>query len=289
VVTCRICGRKFKSEQALGGHVSHAHRATPNKSVETSRENSNHEMAEIKVEESDTDIEESDNGEEISTGEEIRDYISKGYGYEHLTKNFGFSPRSVRREMEKFILPDQGPPEQDKGKETMPAVYKKDERAKPEVLLRDCIDGSLEDEWELRGMMKLRAAILLAGELTNIATAAIKPVLEMMKETRLEQDAAAARAKESSIEVAERAAVQGANLLAERVIPEVQALMEKQRPAPAGATVHERMFGPLADMMGQQMKNMFGGMFGMGGGQAQPGQSPQMTDEERKAIFGGGT
>jgi hypothetical protein len=44
----------------------------------------------------------------------------------------------------------------------------------------------------------------------------------------------------------------------------------------------------MADMIGQQMKNMFGGMFGMGGGQGQPGQSPQMTDEERAAIFGGG-
>ncbi|MCL0091121.1 hypothetical protein M1O13_04020 [Dehalococcoidia bacterium] len=110
MVICKICGRKLKSREALGGHMSTAHPATPNESVKTLGENSKPETVQAEVEERDTGVEKPDTGEEISRGEEIRGYISKGYDYEQLTKRFGFDPRSVQREMEKVIPPASSPP-----------------------------------------------------------------------------------------------------------------------------------------------------------------------------------
>jgi len=232
--------------------------------------------------------------------EQIRHYLKKGYTFDYLVGKLHFNKSSVRD-----VIDRENPPEVKRGKTTIgdsfPLMRKTGgggEIATPEALLREYTDGGRDDQLELRGMMKFRAAMLAIMDLVSIQKGIaeadairLRPILELMKETRVEQDAAAARAKESNIEIAERAAYEGARRLAEQVVPEVRTLMEKQKPAPGGLTMHERMFGPIADMMGKQIGNIFSGMFG--GGQSQPGQqSPssqfgQMTEEEREAIFGG--
>ena len=249
-----------------------------------------------------------DKDKELGVMDSIRELRKRGYSPKQVREQFEYPRQTVDQVFAEYIPPegkvDEARLDQDKKREMAPAVYKKDERTNPEVLLRGLADGDHEAELEFRGMMKLRAAMLMVMDLMSIQRTAaeadalrIKPILDLMKETRLEQDAAAARAKESSVEIADRAAYEGARLLAEQMMPEVRTLMEKQRPAPAGKTIHERMFGTIADMMGQQLGNMFASMFGIGGGQPQPRQpgqqqSPssqfdQMTDEER-ALFSGG-
>lgn len=88
--------------------------------------------------------------------------------------------------MEKFVRPAS---EED---HSLPATYKRTEAINPEALLRRYSDGSYEDELELRGMVKLRAAMLMVMDLINMRKAdaeafalEVKPVLDLMKETRL--------------------------------------------------------------------------------------------------------
>ncbi|MEL7562572.1 hypothetical protein [Dehalogenimonas sp. 4OHTPN] len=83
----------------------------------------------------------------------------------------------------------------------------------PEAVLRQYMGGTPEEETELRAIMKFRAAMLMVMDLVNIQKGSAEadakrmiPILSLMKETREEQDAAAARAKASSEEIADRAA-----------------------------------------------------------------------------------
>jgi hypothetical protein len=128
--------------------------------------------------------------EDESEGAEIRERIARGYNYEQLTKQFGFHPRSVRREMDKMIPPAS------EGDSNLPATYKQTEVINPEALLRRYADGSYEDELELRGMVKLRAAMLMVMDLANIQKTMaeaeakrLEPLLKVLREGRDELDA----------------------------------------------------------------------------------------------------
>lgn len=83
----------------------------------------------------------------------------------------------------------------------------------PEAVLKKYMGSTPEEEVELKAIMKFRAAMLMVMDLVNIQKGTaeadarrMEPILRLMKETREEQDAAAARAKASSEEIAERAA-----------------------------------------------------------------------------------
>jgi hypothetical protein len=83
----------------------------------------------------------------------------------------------------------------------------------PEAVLKQYMGGTPEGEVELKAIMKFRAAMLMVMDLVNIQKGSaeadakrMEPILRLMKETREEQDAAAARAKASSEDIAERAA-----------------------------------------------------------------------------------
>ena len=83
----------------------------------------------------------------------------------------------------------------------------------PEAVLRQYMGGTPDGELELRAIMKFRAAMLMVMDLVTIQKGSaeadakrMEPVLRLMKETREEQDAAAARAKASSEDIADRAA-----------------------------------------------------------------------------------
>lgn len=302
--TCSVCSKKFKTMQALGGHMSTAHAhdkpegqhlvepAPPGQPTDHVREGGDVPESNTSEPSETEGVVESvskepsqtqPSGEELGVMDSIRELRNRGYSPKQVREQFEYPRQTVDQVFAEYIPPeakvDETSLDQDKKREMAPAVYKKDERSNPEVLLGQLANGNYEAQLEYRGMMKLRAAMLMVIDLTSIQKAAaeadairLRPILDLMKETRAEQDAAAARAKESNVEIAERAAVGGADLLAERVVPEIRTMMEKQKPASPGTTAQDRMFGPMADMMGQQMGNMFGRMFGMGGGQSQPGQ-----------------
>jgi len=93
-------------------------------------------------------------------------------------------------------------------------------------------------------------------------------------------------AKDSSKEMAQEAAQQAASETAQQMAQYLDRKIEKAKePAPAAEapTIADRMLGPMADVAGKQMANMFGKMFGgMFGGSAQnqPGQPIQETQAD---------
>jgi len=116
------------------------------------------------------------------------------------------------------------------------------------------------------------------------------PILSLMKETREEQDAAAARAKASSEEVADRAAQETAGQLYEVIN------QNNVRITDSINQIRQAMGGkednPLAQLLNsmqsmQQMMQMFGvsmpGMQGaQGGGQAGQWQPPPITRKKKE-------
>jgi len=281
---CKLCGKKFKSANALGGHMANAH--PRNQSVAPAQINNPEPNQEAQATETES--------EEEGVGIEIRNCLNQGYNFEELTKQFGFSPRSVRREMEKFVRPAS---EQN----NMPVTYKQTEVINPEAVLRRYTDGSYEDEIELRGMMKLRAAMLMVMDLVNIQKGEaeadarrVEPILRMMKEGREEMDAAARRAKESNVEIAERAAYDTATHLSQVIsqnnaritdsISQIRQAMGGKEDNPLGQVLNS-----MQSM--QQMMSMFGismpGMSGPQGGAPEPWQPPPITRRKRNETEGG--
>ncbi len=267
--TCRICKRTFKSKDALGGHMSGAH---PREQAEAPADEL---MNGNKEGEPGTTPAGKAGQEDNGVGAEIREYLAKGYGFEQLTKELHFGDKSVRREMAKVIPPSNHNNE-------LPMVIKEKEIMSPEAVLRYYADGSYEDELELRGMMKLRAAMLMVMELANLqrmtAEADVKrftPMLEMLKESRSELDAAAARAKDSNVEIAERAAFEVAQGMKGAFSAEMQSLRAALPGEPATPD-------PMAAMMAEAMKPVFGQLmqtmmkpFMKGQGAAPSPQQPQ--------------
>lgn len=281
---CKLCQKKFKSARALGGHMSSAH---PKGQIVVPSQSGNPEPDQAA---------ETDQGDE-GIGVEIRTYLGQGYNFEELTRQFGFSPRSVRREMEKFVRPAS---EQDNH---LPVTYKQSEILNPEAVLRRYTDGSYEDEIELRGMMKLRAAMLMVMDLVNIQKGEadadarrVEPILKMMKEGREEMDAAARRAKDSSVEIADKAAYETASQLSQVIAQnnvKITDSMNQIRQAMGGK--EENPLGQILNSMQslQQMMGMFGismpGMPGQQGGAppVEPWQPPPITHRKRNEPQGG--
>jgi hypothetical protein len=171
----------------------------------------------------------------------------------------------------------------------------------PEAVLTEYMGGGTpEEQLELRAIMKFRAAMLMVMDLVNVQKGSaeadakrMEPILRLMKETREEQDAAAQRAKESNIEIAERAADETAGQLSQVIV------QNNAKIADSINQIRQAMGGkednPLGQMLNamqsmQQMMQMFGvAMPGMGGA---PGGGPQyqlppITHRKRNEIEGG--
>jgi hypothetical protein len=158
----------------------------------------------------------------------------------------------------------------------------------PEAVLRQYMGGSTpEEQLELRAIMKFRAAMLMVMDLVDIQKGSaeadakrLMPILALMKETREEQDAAAARAKASSEEIADRAAHETAGQLLGALSQnnaQVSGSLEQIRQMLSGKS--DDPFSRLLNMMQsmQQMAQMFGmPMPGMvpGAPGGQPGFQP---------------
>ena len=173
----------------------------------------------------------------------------------------------------------------------------------PEAVLRQYMGGTPEEELELRAIMKFRAAMLMVMDLVNIQKGSaeadakrMEPILRLMKETREEQDAAAQRARESNIEIADRAAYETANQLSQVIsqnntritdsINQIRQAMGGKEDNPLG-----QVLNAMQSM--QQLMQMFGismpGMPGAPGGgpAAQQWQPPPITHRKRNESKGG--
>ena len=176
----------------------------------------------------------------------------------------------------------------------------------PEEVLRQYMGGTPDGEIELRAIMKFRAAMLMVMDLVNVQKGTaeadakrMEPILRLMKETREEQDAAAHRAKESNVEIADKAAYETAAQLAEVITQNNAKITEsinQIRQAMGGK--EENPLGQVLNSMQsmQQMMQMFGitmpGMAGMpgqaaGGAPAQQWQPPAITHRKRNETEGG--
>ena len=193
--------------------------------------------------------------------------------------------------------------EDDKADGRFPMVRKMGggvEAIAPEAVLTQYMGGSTpEERLELRAIMKFRAAMLMVMDLVDIQKSSAEadakrliPILSLMKETREEQDAAAARAKASSEDIADRAAHETAGQLLGALSQnnaQVSGSLEQIRQMLAGKS--DDPFSRLINMMQsmQQMAQMFGmplpGMMpGAQGGQGgfQPSAEPHPI--ERHSI-----
>jgi transposase len=138
----------------------------------------------------------------------------------------------------------------------------------PEAVLVQYMGGSDAELAELKAIMKFRAAMLMVMDLVDIQKGLaeadarrMEPVLKLMKETREEQDAAAARAKASSEEIADRAAQATAGQLYEAINQnqgQVNSSLEKIKQMIGGQSSDP--FSQMVSMMQsmQQMSSMFG-------------------------------
>ncbi len=183
--------------------------------------------------------------EEETQSEQIQRHLKQGFTLRQLTDKLGFKETTVRQEMVKLIAPGgEKVVEEAAVNDGIPMTRKVGsgmEVLNPEAVLRRYTDGSIEDEIELRGMMKLRAAMLMVMDLVSIQKEAaeadarrIRPVLDLMKEAREEQDAAAQRARASNLEIADKAAYETAGQLSQVISQNNTRITRLDRPNPAG-------------------------------------------------------
>jgi hypothetical protein len=217
--------------------------------------------------------------------------------------------RSIIRE--ELKLAHDSEEEEDKEKEKLdgqfPVIRKMGggmEAIAPEAVLRQYMGGSTpEEQLELRAIMKFRAAMLMVMDLVAIQKGSAEadaermtPILRLMKETREEQDAAAHRAKESNVEIANQAAFETATQLSQVIsqnnaritdsINQIRQAMGGKEENPLGQVLNS-----IQSM--QQMMQMFGiSMPGMpgpqgGGPPAQQWQPPPIIRRKRNESQGG--
>jgi len=306
MIKCKICGREFKTPQALGGHMRSAHQEEPQEEVnqlENLEENENIEEPNDEAAR-ETDLVPA----EVSQSEQIRSYIKQGFTVKQLNSQFGFSESTIRQEIAKLVKPE-GEAIDDKAKHqenAWPIIRKMGGGAEvisPEAVLRQYMGGTPEEELELRAIMKFRAAMLMVMDLVNVQkntaeadAKRMEPILRLMKETREEQDAAAHRAKESNVEIADRAAYETATQLSQVIS------QNNSRITDSINQIRQAMGGkeenPLGQVLNsiqslQQMMQMFGinmpGTAGVQGGgpPAEQWQPPAITHRKRNETQGG--
>jgi len=300
--TCKVCGKKFKASTELGGHMSSAHGR--NKTEDTIPQNP--EPAEVATETKSEEAPQEQpelSGEDPGVMKNIRDLMSQGYTPKQVKEQFGYARRTVDQVAAEFIEPE-GKPSDSNSEPGLPVTTKGTEIITPEAIMQRLANGSQDWHLRLEGMMLLRAAQRMNRddiEMTRMQAEAdatrIRPILELMKETRLEQDAAAQRAKESNTEIAERAAYETAGQLSQVITQNNARITEsinQIRQAMGGK--EDNPLGQVLNSMQsmQQMMQMFGvSMPGMPGAQgggpppAAPWQPPPITHRKRNESQGG--
>ncbi|MFC1930655.1 C2H2-type zinc finger protein [Chloroflexota bacterium] len=310
MLTCKICGREFKSPQALGGHMRGGHKKDPQEDTGSNNYLGDPEDIAESIETIEEPVKETALvPEEASKAEQIRTYLKQGFTIKQLTDRFGFSETTIRQEIAKVVRPE-GEAIDDKAKQqdnVWPVVRKMGggmEIMSPEAVLRQYMGGGTpEEQLELRAIMKFRAAMLMVMDLVNVQKGSaeadakrMEPILRLMKETREEQDAAAQRAKASSEEIADRAAYETAGQLSQVIsqnntritdsINQIRQAMGGKEENPLGQVLNS--IQSLQQMMGMFGISMPGMPGAQGGGPpADQWQPPSITHRKRNETEGG--
>lgn len=166
-------------------------------------------------EENQNDVVEILEDDQLSEADKIRALSEMGFSRKQLVEEFNFSRSLVYRTLPVHAEARNGGKKDDPRDDGLPVLRKMGggmDVVTPEAVLRRYMDGE-DEQRELRGMMKLRAAMLMVMDLVNILKGEaeadarrLEPILRLMQETRAEQDAAAQRAKGSTAEIAQQAA-----------------------------------------------------------------------------------
>ncbi len=298
--TCKVCGKKFKASTELGGHMSSAHGRNRVEGA-TTQDTEPDKIAIHPEEPAETSLEPTT--DDPGVRENIRSLMRQGYTPKQVKEQFGYARRTVDQVAAEFIEPE-GKPNDTTGDPGLPVTVKGTEIITPESIMQRLADGSHDWHLRLEGMMLLRAAQKMNRddiEMVRMQAEAdaklIEPILKLMKETREEQDAAAARAKASSEEIADRAAYETASQLSQVIS------QNNTRITDSINQVRQELSGkredPLSQLLGmmqsmQQMAQMFGlampGMVpGQPGGAQQSWQPPaikrhKLNEKEDKNV-----
>jgi len=219
--------------------------------------------------------------ESIDEKDEINRLLDEGYSVKQII-DLGFKRRTAYHYAKKRVKPENEPAsgndttavgQASKGRYDMMKLGSKDV-IPPEAVL-DVLhlpqNGDAVEVWR-RGVLDGVGILLLGARYAQLTAAGqaeiVKNQMDIMRE-----------AKEGSRDIAHEAAQETAMEMANLIIQRIP----KPEPQSAEPSMANRMLGPMVDLAGKQMANMFGNMFGgMLGmnpqGQTEEGQppSPQM-------------
>lgn len=277
---CKQYGQKFKTPQALGGHTQNVHSEKPGNV-----------KAQPKKSKRGTQSTPATTPEEPSEAEQIRAYAQQGFTLEELTTELGFKPSTVRQEMAKLVIEAKAAAgETGEKSQTLPIVLKdgKGEVLSPEAVYYKLVgEDGVEGERDFKALMKWSAAIELVQRMTQIRKSeaeafaeTVKPMLDMMEKSRQELDAAAARARDSSVQIAEVAAASAAARAAAHIDSKFEELKQEKKDI---ATVQKPMQGLMARTMETMMHRLMGMAFGGGKGiQGEVPPTPGLIDKREQ-------
>jgi len=219
--------------------------------------------------------------EPMDEKDEINRLLDEGYSVKQII-DLGFKRRTVYHYAKKRVKPENEPTsgsnttavgQASKGKYDMMKLGSKDVIPPEAVLdvLRLPQNGDAVEVWR-RGVLDGVGILLLGARYAQLTAAGqaeiVKNQLDIMRE-----------AKEGSRDIAREAAQETAMEMANLIVQRIP----KPEPSSEEPSMASRMLGPMVDLAGKQMANMFGKMFGgMLGmnpqGQTEEGQppSPQM-------------
>ena len=277
---CKRCGKKFKTSNALGGHVSSAHAQAGN-GVAPQDDDPLDEAA---------PQEENTQHDGPGQRESIRGLLVKGFSPKQV-KEFGYARQTVDDVAAEYLPPDNPPSNHNNDQLPMTRKYGQGvEVMNPEVVMARILNNGqippaygqgLKD-----GMLLLRAAQLMVMDLVNIRKGeaeaqakAMEPLLKVMREGREEMDAAARRAKDSNLDVAREAAQESlgrAMPYIDERLGSLEESLKRSEPNPMAGLMARTMEGVMKQLMGS---------FGMGGQQQGGGeaQMPGVTWNRREA------
>ncbi len=203
--------------------------------------------------------------ESINEKEEINRLLDEGYSVKQII-DLGFKRRTVYHYAKKRIKPENEPAAGNDAATAGPAGKGKYDIMKlgakdvipPEAVL-DVIhlpqNGDAVEVWR-RGVIDGMGILLLGARYSQLNAAGqadvVKNQLDIMRE-----------AKEGSKDIARETARETAMEIANQILQRIP----KPEPAPNEPSIANKMLGPMADIAGKQMANvfnrMFGGMLGM--------------------------
>ena len=199
--------------------------------------------------------------EPIDEKAEINRLLDEGYSVKQIIE-LGFKRRTAYHYAKKRLKPENEPASETdtggntghtgKGRYELTKLGSKDVIPPEAVLevLRLPQDGEAVEVWR-RGVMDGVGMLLLGARYSQLTAAGqaeiVKNQLDIMREAKEGN-------KEIARETAQQTAMEMANLIVQKI--------PKPEPSSNEPNIGDRMLGPMADMAGKQMANIFGRMFG---------------------------